>query len=80
MLAYERPTLWRHLTNEVDFAGFMEYRFQPEANGTRVTMTMVVKPIGFYGWLAMPLLLFGRKRRYRDQLPQLKRELEPSSL
>jgi len=77
VLAYERPALWRHRTNEVDFAGFVEYRFQPEANGTRVTMTMVAKPVGLYGWLAMPLLLFGRKRRYRDQLPQLKRELEP---
>jgi len=76
VLACERPRLWRHRSNEVDFKGFVEYRFERENNGTRVTMVMAAKPVGLYGWLAMPLLLIGRKKRYREQLPSLKRELE----
>jgi hypothetical protein len=35
-----------------------------------------VRPVGVYGWLALPLLALQRDRIYRDQLPQLKRALE----
>jgi uncharacterized membrane protein len=78
VLAVQRPTLWRHRTYEGDVSGYVEYRFDKEGAGTRVTMSMEVKPKGLYGWLVAPLLFFGRKARYREQLPQLKREMELS--
>lgn len=76
VLAFERPSLWRHRSNEKDFFGSVEYRFDAENNGTRVTLSMHAKPISLYGWLAMPLLLLKRGRSYREQLPHLKRALE----
>ncbi len=76
VLAVERPHRWRHRTNEVDYAGFIEYRFDSEATGTRVTMTMDVTPVGWYGWLGLPLVLLGRRTSYRQQLPRLKATLE----
>jgi hypothetical protein len=54
----------------------VEYRFESEASGTRVTMRCDVKPVGAYGWLGLPLLRIRRDEIYRDQLPQLKRTLE----
>ena len=76
VLACERPSRWRHRTNETDFRGFVEYLFEPERDGTRVTMTMDAKPKGLYGWLAMPLMLLRREKPYAEQLPHLKRTLE----
>ena len=72
VLTYEPPQLWRHQTNETDFRGHVEYRFDEIPLGTRVTMTMVATPVSLYGWLAVPLLLLSRGRGYRDQLPRLK--------
>jgi uncharacterized protein YndB with AHSA1/START domain len=72
----ERPSLWRHRTNETDFNGFLEYRFEPERNGTRVTMSCVAKPISLYGWLGLPLMWLARGKSYRDQLPKLKSVME----
>src|SRR5215470_17881003 len=44
VLAFERPSLWRHQTNETDFGGFIEYRFDAEGpSATRVTFRCVVK-------------------------------------
>jgi uncharacterized membrane protein len=79
VLACERPRLWRHRTNETDFRGFIEYRFDAERAGTRVTMTIDAKPAGLYGWLALPLMLLRREQPYKEQLPQLKRVLEVGS-
>ena len=76
VLSCERPSLWRHRTNETDFFGHVEYRFEPEFAGTRVTLTIEAKPVGLYGWLAAPLMWLRRKKPYADQLPQLKRVLE----
>lgn len=76
VLACHRPSLWRHRTDEVDFRGCIEYRFEPERAGTRVTMTLSAKPVGVYGWLAAPLLWLRRTKIYTEQLPQLKRALE----
>jgi hypothetical protein len=33
VLAFERPTRWRHRTNESDFAGYIEYRFDADNGG-----------------------------------------------
>jgi hypothetical protein len=79
VLAIERPALWRHRTNETDFFGYVEYRFELDGAGTLVTMTMQARPISVYGWLATPLLLLSRRRRrqsYAEQLPNLKRAIE----
>ena len=76
VLTFERPSRWRHRTNETDYLGAIEYRFEPEAQGTRVTMSCDVKPVGWYGWLGLPILWLRRGRLYREQLPQLKRAIE----
>jgi hypothetical protein len=76
VLACERPSLWRHRTHEADFFGHVEYRFEPERDGTRVTMTIAARPVGVYGWLAAPLIWLRRTKPYAEQLPQLKRALE----
>ena len=78
VLECERPSRWRHRSNETDFFGFVEYRFDPEQSGTRVTMTIEAKPANLYGWLGLPLMLLGRRRGkpYADQLAQLKRAVE----
>jgi uncharacterized protein YndB with AHSA1/START domain len=78
VLTCERPSLWRHRTNETDFNGFIEYRFEPEGNGTRVTMSCEAKPISLYGWLGLPLMWLSRGKSYRDQLPKLKSVMESS--
>ena len=76
VLAFERPRLWRHRTFESDFRGYIEYRFEPEGAGTRVTMTIEAKPAALYGWLALPILALSRNRMYVEQLPHLKRCME----
>jgi uncharacterized protein YndB with AHSA1/START domain len=79
VLTFERPHLWRHRTNEqLDLRGYIQYTFEPEQQGTRVTMTCVVQPVGFYGWLGLPLMWLNRGKGYREQLPQLKRVMESS--
>jgi uncharacterized protein YndB with AHSA1/START domain len=74
--ACDRPSLWRHWVDETDFLTSVEYRFEPEAQGTRVTMQCDVTPVGWYGWLSVPLLMMRRRHMYREQLPQLKRAVE----
>ena len=76
VLAFERPRLWRHHTNDRHYGGYVEYRFEPESSGTRVTMTMVAKPKGWYGWLSVPILLLQRQKPYAEQLPRLKQVME----
>jgi len=76
VLECERPTRWLHRTDEVDFNGFVEYRFDAESAGTRVTMTAHATPVTLYGWAAIPLLILRRSSMYREQLPRLKHVLE----
>lgn len=76
VLAFDPPSLWRHRTLESDFSGFVEYRFDIEGKGTRVTFTISAKPKGVYGWLAMPIMWLHRGRTYTEQLPQLKSAME----
>jgi hypothetical protein len=76
VLAVERPTLWRHRTDETDFNGHIEYRFDADSAGTLVSMTMEVRPISLHGWLALPLMWLRRRKIYVEQLPNLKRAIE----
>jgi uncharacterized protein YndB with AHSA1/START domain len=76
VLACDRPSRWQHRVDEVDFQTIVEYRFEPEREGTRVIMRCDVKPTGPYGWLSLPLLWLRRGGMYRDQLPQLRQALE----
>jgi ligand-binding SRPBCC domain-containing protein len=76
VLTCNRPSLWRHRSMEHDYTGYIEYRFDAEHDGTRVTMEGHAKPISLYGWLGLPQLFLARKKSYREQLPQLKRAME----
>jgi uncharacterized protein YndB with AHSA1/START domain len=76
VLALERPSIWRHRTFESDFKGHVEYRFDTEGEGTRVTFTIVARPQTMYGWLALPIMALSRRKPYAMQLPHLKRVLE----
>lgn len=76
VLALERPRLWQHRTSERHYDGVIEYTFEPEGAGTRVTMSTRVRPVGLYGWLGLPLLLLRSGRSYAPQLPSLKRAIE----
>lgn len=76
VLVCDRPSLWRHRTDEADFNGYIEYKFEPENSGTRVTLSIEAKPVGLYGWLALPLFKLRREPPYLEQLPQLKRAIE----
>ena len=76
VLACEPPGLWRHRTNETDLRGFIEYRFDEERGGTRVTMRCDARPVGLYGWLGAPLVWMRGGTSYREQLPRLKHVME----
>jgi hypothetical protein len=76
VLHCDRPSRWQHRTNEPDYHGTIEYRFEAESSGTRVTMRCEVWPASAYGWFGLPILFRRRRRAYREQLPQLKRALE----
>src|SRR6185295_3780439 len=70
--ACERPSLWRHTVDETDYLTTIEYRFEPVPGGTSVAMHCNVTPVGWYGWISVPMVWLRRGRLYRDQLPQLK--------
>ena len=76
VLACERPSRWRHHSFEPHFSGYVEYLFETEGTGTRVTFTINTKPKGLYGWLAIPLIYLRREKPYSEQLPNLKRVME----
>lgn len=76
VVALDRPRLWQHRTDERHYRGVIEYTFAPEAEGTRVTLSMRVRPIDLVGWLGLPLLLLRSGRFYAPQLPSLKRAIE----
>lgn len=76
VLALDRPRLWQHRTDERHYNGLIEYRFEPDEHGTRVTLSMRVRPLGFYGWLGLPLVYWRSGRFYAPQLPSLKRAIE----
>jgi len=60
---------------EQNVTGVFEYTLTPENDGTRVTFSCDVRPRGFM-WLLLPFLLRGNRRRYTQQLPNLKTEVE----
>ena len=76
VLTCERPGLWRHRTAETDFRGYIEYRFDADNGGTRVTLTCQARAANFFGWIALPVLWLRGGQSYREQLPRLKRAME----
>lgn len=76
VLVCDRPSLWRHHTEEKHFKGYIEYRFDPAGGGTRVTMSCDTTPATLYGWFGLPLVLMKSGSVYRGQLPALKRAVE----
>jgi uncharacterized protein YndB with AHSA1/START domain len=76
VLTFERPSRWRHHTDEPYYDGAIEYTFTPEGEGTRVTLTCTARPLGLYGWLGLPLVWMRAGKSYAGQLPSLKRAME----
>lgn len=79
VLEYDRPRLWRHRTDDKRFTGYVEYKFEPQQGGTRVTLAMEAKPITLTGWLSVPLMWLRKNKPYADQLPRLKRAVEAAA-
>jgi hypothetical protein len=73
--AFEPPRRVGYRNTASNVSGTFEYILQPESTGTRITMSCDVRPHGMM-WLALPWLLRGNRARYRDQLANLKREVE----
>lgn len=59
-------------------SGVFEYILEPDETGTTVTLTEDIRPHGLM-WLFLPLLLLGERRRFRGQLPALKRAMETTT-
>lgn len=60
-------------------SGVFEYILEPDATGTTITLTEDIRPHGLM-WLMLPFLLLGERRRFRGQLPALKRAIEQEKL
>jgi uncharacterized protein YndB with AHSA1/START domain len=73
--AFEPARRFGVKNTEQRVTGVFEYTLTPEGNGTRVTFTCDIQPHS-YMWLLLPLLLRGNRRRYTQQLPNLKKEVE----
>jgi hypothetical protein len=73
--AYEYARRFGVRNTEQRVTGTFQYELEPDEAGTRVTFTCDVRPHGPM-WLLLPWLLRGNRRRYREQLPNLKSELE----
>jgi uncharacterized protein YndB with AHSA1/START domain len=77
--AFEPARRWGVRNTEQNVTGVFEYTLAPESNGTRATFTCDVQPHGFM-WLLLPWLLRGNRARYRQQLPNLKKEVERAAV
>jgi len=60
---------------EENVTGVFEYILTPDETGTTVTFTCDVRPHR-WTWLLLPWLLRGNRRRYAEQLLNLKKEVE----
>ena len=60
---------------EQNVSGIFEYTLVPDPTGVTVTFTCDIQPHGWM-WLLLPLLVRGNRMRYREQLPNLKHEVE----
>lgn len=63
---------------EQNVTGVFEYTLTADGAGTRMTFTCDIHPHGVM-WLVLPWLVRGNRRRYTEQLPNLKREVERES-
>jgi hypothetical protein len=73
--AFEPARHYGVRNTEQGLTGTFQYRLAPENGGTRVVFTCDITPHGLM-WLLLPLLIPGNRRRYSEQLPRLKAELE----
>jgi len=77
--ACEPVKQWGLRNTEHNLTGTFLYRLEPDDGGTRVTFTCDVRPHGWM-WLTLPLLIPGNRRRYSEQLPRLKAEVERDTM
>jgi len=73
--SYEPGRRYGVRNTEQGLTGSFEYQLEPDATGTRVTFTCDIRPHGLM-WLVLPLVIPGNRRRYSEQLPNLKAEVE----
>jgi polyketide cyclase/dehydrase/lipid transport protein len=74
----ERPRRYGVRNTRNNVTGVFEYRLRPDGTGTHVRFQCDIHPHGSM-WLALPLLVRDSRRRYRDQLGNLKRIVEAGS-
>ena len=72
---YDPPRRYGTRNTANNVTGIFEYRLDPEEQGTRVYLSGDVRPHGWM-WLALPLLIRQARRRFRDQLSNLKRAMQ----
>jgi len=72
---YEPPHRIGQRNTAQGVSGVFEYILEPDGTGTTVTLTEDIRPHGLM-WLMLPLLVLGERRRFRNQLPALKRAIE----
>jgi carbon monoxide dehydrogenase subunit G len=73
--AFEPARRFGVRNTEQNVTGLFDYILAPDAGGTTVQFSCDVKPRGWM-WLLLPLLLKGNRRRYSQQLSNLKQEVE----
>ena len=73
--AFEPARRFGVRNTEQNITGVFEYTLSPQGSGTFVTFTCDIQPHGWM-WLLLPLLLRGNRARYKEQLPNLKHEVE----
>jgi uncharacterized protein YndB with AHSA1/START domain len=73
--AFEPARRFGVKNTEQRVTGIFEYRLTPENSGTKVAFSCDIQPHS-YMWLLLPLLLRGNRTRYRQQLLNLKKEVE----
>ena len=73
--SYEPARRFGVRNTEQRLTGSFQYQLEPDGAGTRVTFTCDITPHGPM-WLLLPLIIPGNRRRYSEQLPKLKAEVE----
>lgn len=74
-MGFDPPRRYGARNTAHNVTGTFEYTLEASGNGTDVRFRCDIRPHGWM-WLALPLLLRDSRVRYRDQLSNLKREVE----
>lgn len=67
-----------HSVDQLTVSGELEFRFEPQARGTKVTFTLELRANTFLSWLFLSLIAMSERRRRAEMLGNLKRLVESS--